>query len=83
MRILALIFLFWPLAALADQIGEIQPIAHGWAQADGSCVADSDYPKLAAVLHQGKKWPHGRCDAKRFRLPNLTNARARFLIRVE
>ena len=44
----------------------------GYHLADGSCLADKDYPELAKVLHDGENWPYGRCDRYHFRLPDLT-----------
>lgn len=45
----------------------------GYLSADGSCLSDSDYQELSDVLHDGKNWPYGRCDAEHFRLPDLKN----------
>lgn len=44
---------------------------HGWKKADGSCLKDSNHPQLSSILHDGDHWPYGRCDATRFRLPDL------------
>lgn len=39
--------------------------------ADGTCLADKDYPELARVIHEGNNWPYGRCDSEHFKLPNF------------
>ena len=45
------------------------PKDYMWA--DGRCLAISEYPELARVIHDGDDWPYGRCGDDGFRIPDL------------
>jgi Phage Tail Collar Domain len=42
----------------------------GWQPAEGQCLASSEFPELAEVLHDGKNWPYGKCLGG-FKVPDL------------
>lgn len=68
-----LLILLISTSALADDIpiGTLKYVIGGdYQKADGHCLKIKDFPELADVLHDGSRWPYGRCNKDGFKLPN-------------
>lgn len=75
MKYFIFLLLLSPAFAADLTVGEVRQLArlpsNDYMQADGRCLKDKEYSRLARELHNGSFWPYGRCNKDEFRLPKL------------